>query len=103
LPKSWGELSEGAHWTTEAIYRETFGNAARFRQAGVNSVDMELSALVGVAHYRRCALSALLVATDVVEKAHTWAGPDSSRFREGVERAASVAARVFLETASRDP
>jgi nucleoside phosphorylase len=90
-------LSEGAHWTTDAIYRETFGKVARFRQAGVNSVDMELSALAGVAHYRKCALSCLLVVTDVVTRAHTWAGTASNRFREGVAGAARVAAGVFLE------
>ena len=88
-------LVEGRHWTTDAIYRETWAKVARYRSAGVVSVDMELSALAGVAHYRRCQLSALLVVTDVLSEQHTWEGTDSNQFRQGVERAARIAARIF--------
>jgi uridine phosphorylase len=50
---------QGKHWTTDAIFRETIGKVARLASAGVVSVDMELSALAGVAHFmhanwRRC-------------------------------------------------
>jgi hypothetical protein len=90
------ELVEGKHWTTDAIYRTTFGKVERYRQLGVNSIDMELSALAGVAHYRNCALSALLVVTDVASKAHTWDGTASAQFCEGVKGAAEIAARLFV-------
>jgi uridine phosphorylase len=94
-------LVPGAHWTTDAIYRETFAKVERYRAQGIHSVEMELSALAGVAHYRHCALSAILVVTDVLSRSHTWAGVDTASFQAGVERAAELAARVFLEPASR--
>jgi len=89
------ELVCGKHWTTDAIYRTTFEKARRYRERGVNSVDMELSALAGVARYRRCALSALLVVTDVASRSHTWAGAASTQFQEGARQAAQIAARLF--------
>ena len=78
-------LAEGRHWTTDAIYRETWTKVERFRGDGVVSVDMELSALAGVAHYRQCELSSLLVVTDVLSRSHTWSGIASAQFRQGVQ------------------
>jgi uridine phosphorylase len=89
------QLVKGAHWTTDAIYRETWAKVKGFRDAGVVSVDMELSALAGVAHYRQCQVSALLVITDVLSKQHTWEGTNSAQFQRGVEQAAQIAAHVF--------
>jgi uridine phosphorylase len=89
------ELMCGKHWTTDAIYRTTFGKVKRYRGQGANSVDMELSALAGVAHCRQCELSALLVVTDVASRSHTWNGTASIQFHEGVRQAAQVAARIF--------
>ena len=89
------QLVYGKHWTTDAIYRTTLEKVKRYRARGVNSVDMELSALAGVARYRRCALSALLVVTDVASRSHTWTGTTSTQFRKGVQQAAQIAARLF--------
>ena len=89
------ELVCGKHWTTDAIYRTTLEKVRRYRERGVNSVDMELSGLAGVARYRRCALSALLVVTDVASRSHTWAGTSSTQFQEGIRQAAQIAARLF--------
>jgi uridine phosphorylase len=89
-------LARGRHWTTDAMLRETYAKVERFRRRGVVSVDMELSALAGVAHYRRCALSALLVVTDVVSGSHTWDDTASAHFQEGVQSAAQIAAQVFV-------
>jgi uridine phosphorylase len=88
-------VSEGKHWTTDAIYRETWGKVERLRNEGVVSVDMELSALAGVVHYRRCELSSLLVVTDVLSRPHTWNGTTSAQFQQGVNQVAQIAARVF--------
>ena len=90
-------LVEGSHWTTDAIYRETFSKVKRYRGQGIVSVEMELSALATVAHYRRCELAALLVVTDVLTERHTWDGMASEVFRRGVEQAARIAAGLFLE------
>jgi uridine phosphorylase len=90
------ELVCGRHWTIDAIYRETWSKVERYRAQGIHSVDMELSALAGVAHYRGCELSAVLVVTDVLSRAHTWAGTESARFRQGIRQAAKLAAGVFF-------
>ncbi|MBL7201549.1 MAG: hypothetical protein ISS56_15525 [Anaerolineae bacterium] len=89
------DLIAGKHWTTDALYRETFSKLERLGARGVLSVDMELSALAGVAHYRGCDLSALLVVTDVASRSHTWADA-SAQLAQGAERAAQIAARLFL-------
>ena len=89
------ELVRGKHWTTDAIYRTTFDKVRRYRERGVNSVDMELSALAGAAYYRRCELSALLVVTDAASRSHTWDGTASAQFQEGVRQAAQIAAKLF--------
>lgn len=89
------KLIDGRHWTTDAIHRTTFGKVDRYRQLGVNSIDMELSASAGLAHYRQCALSALLVVTDVASRTHTWDGTASAQFEKGVRQAAAIAAQLF--------
>ncbi len=89
------KLAHGKHWTTDAIYRETFTKIKQLKSSGVLSVDMELSALAGVARYRKCALSALLMVTDILSKSHTWSGIASQQFQQGVKQAAQIAARLF--------
>jgi uridine phosphorylase len=89
------DLVCGGHWTTDAIYRETFAKVEQYRERGINSVEMELSALAGVAHYRQRELSAVLVVTDVLSRSHTWAGTAQTQFQQGVRQAAEIAARVF--------
>lgn len=88
-------LIDGKHWTTDAIYRETFAKVERLAGAGVVSVDMELSALAGVAYFRKCELSAVLVVSDVVARDHSWNGMTTPEFGLGVQRAAQIASRVF--------
>lgn len=89
------ELVCGKHWTTDAIHRTTFGKVKRYREQGVNSVDMELSALAGVTYYWQCELSALLVVTDVASRSHTWDGIASTQLFEGVGQTAQIAAKLF--------
>src|SRR5262249_2363540 len=77
-------LIQGKHWTTDALYREAVGKVAQLAAAGVVSVDMELSALAGVAHFHGGELAAVHVVTDVLAKPHTWTGIESAAFRDGV-------------------
>ena len=90
-------LIQGKHWTTDALYRETVGKVARLAAAGVVSVDMELSALAGVAHFHGGDLAAVHVVTDVVAKPHTWTGTASAAFRAGVHAAARLAPVALLQ------
>lgn len=89
-------LTHGNHWTTDAMYRETRTKVERLRRNGVVTVDMELSALAGVAHFRRCDLSSLLVVSDVLTEPHNWEGVNSREFSQGVQVAAGLAALVML-------
>ncbi len=93
------ELKSGKHWTTDALYRETFTKVERYRRQGVLSVEMELSALAGVAYYRAVSLSALLVVTDILSRSHSWSGTATDEFRQGVADVARLAARVALRSA----
>jgi uridine phosphorylase len=88
-------LVHGKHWTTDAIYRETWSKVLKYRGEGVISVVMELSAQAGVAYYWRCELSAVLVVTDVLARPHTWEGTSSEQFRRGVEWAAQIVTQAF--------
>jgi len=90
------DFIRGDHWTTDAIYRETIGKIERYSERGIISVDMELAALAGVAYFRQCALSAILVVTDVASRSHTWEDTHLSQFTRGVQLAAQLAAAVFL-------
>jgi nucleoside phosphorylase len=92
-------IIQGAHWTTDAIYRETVGKVARLAAAGVVSLDMELSALAGVAHFHGGDLAAVHVVTDVVAKPHTWTGTESAAFHAGVHAAARLASVALLQAA----
>ena len=57
-------FEEGAVWTTDAVYRETPEKVRGHKERGVLAVEMELSALMTVAAYRRVALCAALVVSD---------------------------------------
>lgn len=94
-------LRSGSHWTTDAMYRETTGKVERLRRNGVNTVDMELSALAGVAHFRRCDLASLLIVTDVLTEPHNWDGVNSREFAQGVQVAAALATLVLLRQSGR--
>lgn len=54
----------GPHWTTDAPYREHKEKIAAYREAGVLSVDMEVSALFAVAQHRAVACGAILGVSD---------------------------------------
>lgn len=77
---------EGPVWTTDAVYRETKGKAALYRQKTILGVDMEFNALVTVARYREVELAAALLVSDQLwgEKWHPgFTGKD---FRETSKR-----------------
>jgi uridine phosphorylase len=55
---------QGATWTTDALYRETRGKAARRVADGCISVEMEAAALFAVAAFRGVTLGQMLYAGD---------------------------------------
>lgn len=62
----------GLHWTTDAIFREQEEKISAFRERGVLSVDMEVSALYAVAQHLGVECVAILAISDVLNPAEGW-------------------------------
>lgn len=58
---------EGKIWTTDAVYRETFGKVKLMRERGCVGVDMELSALLALAQHRDIEFTEFLIGEDTVD------------------------------------
>lgn len=56
----------GVHWTTDAGYRETWGQIIEHREKGALCVEMEGVGLFTIANYRKCLASAIYVISDVL-------------------------------------
>ena len=57
---------EGKIWTTDAVYRETYGKVKLMQERGCIGVDMELSALLALAKYRDAKFFQFLISNDAV-------------------------------------
>ena len=57
---------EGKIWTTDAVYRETYGKVKLMQERGCIGVDMELSALLVLAKYRDVKFFQFLIGDDAV-------------------------------------
>ena len=57
---------EGKIWTTDAVYRETYGKVKLMQDRGCIGVDMELSALLVLAKYRDVKFFQFLIGDDAV-------------------------------------
>jgi uridine phosphorylase len=57
---------EGPSWTVDAPYRETLSEIRRWRKEGIQTVEMEISALFCLAKYRRARSAAVFVVSDVL-------------------------------------
>ena len=55
----------GKHWTTDAGYRETWGQVIEYRGKGAQCVEMEGVGLFTIAKYRDCKSIGIYVVTDV--------------------------------------
>lgn len=60
-------------WTTDAIYRETRGRAATYREQGCLAVEMEAAAFFAVAKFRNVDLGQILYGGDAVLQ-DSWDG-----------------------------
>lgn len=59
------EYRRGKHWTTDAGYRETWGQVVAYRDKGALCVEMEGAGLFTIANFRKCTASAIYVISDV--------------------------------------
>ena len=76
------KVMEGPVWSTDAPYRETKIELQRLAKAGVFAVDMEFSALLTVAAFRKVALAGIFVISDLLSKDSWKPGFRSKEFRE---------------------
>lgn len=83
-------VRQGRLWTTDAPFRETASKIVAFQSAGVQAVDMEVSALFSVAAYRGCDVAALLVVSDECYHPSWRPGFGTPEMRRGCREAVSL-------------
>ncbi|MCL2869364.1 nucleoside phosphorylase [Candidatus Saccharibacteria bacterium] len=67
LFKKYGlETATGKVWTTDAVFRETADKVKMMQQKGCIAVDMELSAMLAVAQFRKVKFAQFLIIQDNV-------------------------------------
>ncbi|MDR0882778.1 MAG: nucleoside phosphorylase [Candidatus Adiutrix sp.] len=92
-----GEISRGAIWSTDGIYRETAGLVESQRARGARTVDMETTALWAAAAFRQAQLAALVVISDVLAGREHYPGFHLPQFKSGLARAADIAWRALIK------
>lgn len=90
-------FAEGKTWTTDAFFRETRAKAARRREQGCISVEMECASLAAVAQFRSVPFAEFFYATDTVDD-EGWDNGILSQKGAGLEE---VCFRVAVETGKR--
>lgn len=89
---------EGGVWTTDAVFREVPSKLRRYAKAGALAVEMECSALMAIAKYRKVEFAALLTITDEAFHADWRPGFDHKVVMEGWLAACKVAKRALERT-----
>lgn len=87
-------VHEGYVWSTDAPYRETVDKVLKYQKEGILAVEMEVAALLAVAHFRGIRLAPVLVVSDELHTLKWVHGFRESRFKQSRERLA----KVVLET-----
>ncbi len=72
----------GEIWTTDAIYRETRERVAHFQEKQVLAVEMEVSALFSVGHFRGVDVAAVLVVSDELSSFEWRPGFGARKFKD---------------------
>ena len=95
LTRRGSSVRVGTSWSTDAPYRETREEVARYQADGVLAVDMELAALFAVAQVRGVAAAGVLVVGDSLADGR-WRPPDElGSMERSLERAYRVAIDVL--------
>jgi uridine phosphorylase len=93
--------TEGKIWTTDALFRETREKVARYSKKGLLAVEMEMSALMTVAAYRRIRFAALLVVSDELAGPGWKTGFLNPSFWSASEEAAKMLIELSPDLKSR--
>ena len=97
LNDSGQEFHEGTVWTTDAIYRETRREVAMHRNNGILAVDMEFSALITAATFRKVDLAGILVVSDELSSPDWRPGFKHQRFKQSREAACHLITQVLCD------
>lgn len=73
---------QGAIWSTDAIYRETYDKIRNYQNQQVLAVEMEVSALFTVARFRGAEIAAILVVSDELATLTWKPGFKNERFAQ---------------------
>ena len=76
----------GKHWTTDAGYRETWGQVIGYREKGALCVEMEGAGLFTIANYRKCVASAIYVISDVYSESEWELGWGENNLSDSIEQ-----------------
>ena len=82
LQKRAQNFRRGTVWTTDALYRETPAKIKEYQAKGVMAVEMEMSALMTLAIYRKVKLGALLVVSDELFELKWHTGFSSPKLKQ---------------------
>lgn len=94
----WGiPYAEGKTWTTDAFFRETRAKAARRREQGCISVEMECASLAAAAQFRGVRFAEFFYATDTVDDG----GWDNGILHEKGAGLEEICFRAAVETGKR--
>jgi len=85
----------GTIWTTDAIYRETSGKVAKYREQGVLGVEMELSALFAFGLATGVQVGAILVVSDELAEGQWRPFISSLRLFKGVRKARAIGVQIL--------
>ena len=91
-------FKRGIHWTTDAEYRETWGQVVEHREKGALCVEMEGVGLFTIANYRNCAASAIYVVSDVFVEKDWDLGWGEKNLNEAVEKVLDM----MISTATKE-
>ena len=93
LSKSSIVYRRGKHWTTDAGYRETWGQVMEYRGKGAQCVEMEGVGLFTIAKYRDCDATGVYVVSDVFAE-NDW---DLGWSENNIEEAAKKLIAMIVE------
>jgi uridine phosphorylase len=87
----------GTSWTIDAPYRETKAEIKHYRREGVDTVEMEASALFAVARARKVKLASAVVVSDVLGDKQWDPQFDSKHFKTKLKRLLDSAVDCLIE------
>lgn len=87
----------GKHWTTDAGYRETWGQTIAYRDKGALCVEMEGVGLFTIAKYRECRAGAIYVISDVHDESGWNLGWRENALEDSVKRIINTIIHLIKE------